>query len=327
MIAALICFSPVIYWNTTHSFASFGFQTTRRLESTLKFSLQDIFLNGIYLLTPPLFIALLIAPLSRWFREKRVSQSGLFSCAVVILPMSIFIFYSLRHVPKLNWIGPSLIGGIPLLSVWLTSVWSCESANPLTGIERLVKKTVVPTLVLWIAIIGVGLQYFSYGFPVVPYSQSMHRFIGWESMTQSVLEISKKVASETNAQPILLGMDKHTIAAELLYYGTKAVGETSILGRVGSRNIIGEEALMFRYWGDPESFIGKPMILVAKDEDDLSDAKLTGFFSKLDPILPIETVTNGHRTKKYLYRIGYGYVGPEAQRSTINETPPQVNRS
>ena len=49
---AAVIFAPVIYWNATHEWASFAFQTARRLAERPRFSLHRLLLSVLVLLTP-----------------------------------------------------------------------------------------------------------------------------------------------------------------------------------------------------------------------------------------------------------------------------------
>ena len=59
LIAALI-FSPVIIWNFQHGWASFGFQSTRRLSAHADFSLHELIGSILVLLTPTGILAALL---------------------------------------------------------------------------------------------------------------------------------------------------------------------------------------------------------------------------------------------------------------------------
>lgn len=331
---AAVLFLPVIYWNATHEWASFGFQSTRRLNSTTQFSLHALLVDMMCLVTPSILavIALLLFPAERAKYEKR---SYLFAVSYFALPISIFVMYSLRHVPKLNWTGPSFLSMLPLVSMWLGDAFGLKDDSK---IRKVIAHSFQPVFVIWMALAGLSLHYLGLGLPLVPYSQKMHRVLGWRSMTDAVLEVSNRVKAEVGEKPVLVGMDKHNIAAELLFYGTKSMGVDE-MNLVGSRNIVGDEALMFRFWADPAQFVGKTIVLIAKDRGDLIDERVGPYFEKIGPIVELPLTTRGWSTKTYLYRVGYQYKGVgESQRiSPENETPspepqftpapPQLNQS
>ena len=62
-------------------------------------------------------------------------------------------------------------------------------------------------------------------------------------MTEAMLDVSNRVQATVGEKPVLVGMDKHNIAAEVAFYGAKRLGLDS-MNLVGSRNVVGDEALM-----------------------------------------------------------------------------------
>ena len=68
------------------------------------------------------------------------------------------------------------------------------------------------------------------------------------------------------------------------------------------------------------------MILIAKEEGDLSDSRLTGYFDRVDPIVTLSLKTGWSTTKTYLYRVAYGYRGVENQKpiSPVTEEPKMI---
>ena len=52
LIIAGVIFSPVIVWNARHEWASFAFQTSRRLAERPRFALHKLIISVLVLLTP-----------------------------------------------------------------------------------------------------------------------------------------------------------------------------------------------------------------------------------------------------------------------------------
>ncbi|MEI8004463.1 MAG: glycosyltransferase family 39 protein, partial [Methanothrix sp.] len=116
VIVALAVFSPVIYWNATHEWASFAFQGSRRLNSETTFGLPLYLLHLLALATPTGIVA------AGWFywrsrREASVSPATLRFCAALFLfPVAVFLFFSLRHGTKIIWAGPAFLAALPLMA-------------------------------------------------------------------------------------------------------------------------------------------------------------------------------------------------------------------
>lgn len=329
-IVALFVFSPVLFWNATHSWASFAFQSSRRLQSTVHFSLHSFLLDVVCLITPTAFAitAVLISKNLKKVKELLQRKEELFCTVCFVIPFSVFALYSLRHVPKLNWSGPSFLALLPLIGRFGIFATNSEAPNSM----RFIYRSWVAVIVIWVSILGVALHYLGYGFPFIPYSGRMHRVIGWRSLADAALEVSSRLEVETGKKPILVGMDKHNIASELWFYAVKKRGVEA--PQVGSRNIIGEEALMFRYWSPPETFVGNTMILVAREAHDIADQRIRASFASIGPLEQFDLKTGWSHTKGYYYRIGYGYKGvssvPVEQGNVPelpNQAPPVVNQS
>ena len=64
-LLALAIFSPVIIWNAQHEWASFAFQTSRRLAETPQFALHKLIGSIIVLITPTGLLAVIAATLGR----------------------------------------------------------------------------------------------------------------------------------------------------------------------------------------------------------------------------------------------------------------------
>jgi hypothetical protein len=74
-----------------------------------------------------------------------------------------------------------------------------------------------------------------------------------------------------------------------------------------------DNALMFSYWDPPASLAGRPLILVAREREDLATGKLGAKFTALDEAIHPLALGNtrpggsGRHIDTYYYRIGYGF--------------------
>ena len=71
---ALLVFSPVLYWNYFHEWASFVFQGPRRFNSTVTFSLHEYLLDMICLVTPSVFFA--VVPAFLIYRKENTDRAS-----------------------------------------------------------------------------------------------------------------------------------------------------------------------------------------------------------------------------------------------------------
>ena len=121
-LLALVIFSPVIIWNARHEWASFVFQTSRRLAESPRFALHKLIISALILLTPTGLAAaagLLVGRLPRATAEdESVDQmrGWRFLQLTVLVPLAVFAVFSLRHEVKLDWTGAPWIGVVPALA-------------------------------------------------------------------------------------------------------------------------------------------------------------------------------------------------------------------
>jgi len=100
LLIAVCVFAPVLIWNAQHQWASFAFQTSRRLAEAPRFSAHKLVGGAMVLLTPVGLVAAGIALCGAMSgRAQRLLQ------AAVLVPIAVFAMFSLRHEVKLDWTG------------------------------------------------------------------------------------------------------------------------------------------------------------------------------------------------------------------------------
>jgi dolichol-phosphate mannosyltransferase len=295
-IAALI-FSPVIYWNLTNSMASFAFQSTRRAAAPSEFYLHRLVLDMMILVLP---MTLFAGVRALW--ANPLSRIRLLTFLFLVCPVGVFAFYSVSHETKLNWTGPALMLLIPCAAHWFMQ------AQQDLQLQKILYRSFMPMVATLLVVLSIAFQYLAFGLPFVPYGASLHRMLGWESLTRSILEQAESYKVTSGTQPVIVAMDKHFIAANVSFYEAK-VFSGQLPYQIGSRNIIGENALMWNFWSPAEAFQGADMLLVARNEGDLADARLSSFFASLEPIQSRQLTTRARATKGYFFRIAKQYKG------------------
>ena len=119
LLAAAI-FSPVIVWNFTHHWASFAFQSTGRLHESRRFALPSL-LGSVLLLLTPLGVALAGESLCvRRDDPPPMARRRLFAQVFTLLPLLVFVAFSLAHRVKLNWTGPLWLAVVPRIAARLS---------------------------------------------------------------------------------------------------------------------------------------------------------------------------------------------------------------
>ena len=162
LLLALLIFTPVIFWNAQHEWASFVFQTSRRLTEAPRFSLHKLLASALILITPTGAIAVIYALLSRPAGDPAsapVRAYRLLSLAIVF-PLAIFAVFSLRHEVKLDWTGAPWVAALPLLGQAMVA----RPPSLSRGALRL-RNAWAPTLTIMLIVYGTGLCYLATGLP------------------------------------------------------------------------------------------------------------------------------------------------------------------
>src|ERR1700688_3044263 len=103
-LLALAIFSPVILWNAQHDWASFAFQTSRRIAETSRFALHKLVASALVLITPTGVLAVAAAFMGAADADAGAATGGdgdaprrrLVIRIAVLLPLAVFAIFSLR---------------------------------------------------------------------------------------------------------------------------------------------------------------------------------------------------------------------------------------
>ena len=308
-LLALAIFSPVILWNAQHDWASFVFQTSRRLAEAPRFALHKLLASILVLLTPIGALAVVLA----FMRTTRVDGSAggaslgddaarrqLFMTVSVFLPLSVFTIFSLRHEVKLDWTGAPWTAALPIMAVGMVA----STANAV-GIRAWLRKAWVPTLVTLLLIYGAGLHYLVLGLPGLGYGKHTELVpVGWRDFSRRIAVIAEKTRAATGREPLIVGMDRYAIASELAFYSTRradTVMETS------SAHLFGGVGLMYERWTPAAQQEGRTLLLIAWDPNDLADTSIESRAERLGPIEEEILTHDGQVVRHYYHRLAYNY--------------------
>lgn len=301
-LLAAIVFTPVIYWNVTHEWASFAFQGARRLEEEREFYLHRILLDMLVILTP-----VGVAAVWRGFKKAPFpfapSRARLFFAVTTFVPVLVFVFFSLRHETRINWTGPAFLGALPVLG------YSLAEAAHLTRFIARGWRITLPVLAL---VYTLALTYVGLSLPGVPYTKKLHKFVEWEDLAAKLNAVAREVKAQTGETPVLVGMDKHYVASELAFYTKKlSLNDPNALPLgVEGRNLFGQPSLMYRFWSPPEEVVGKTLILISRTRTDLEFPEIAAQTAAMGPIEEVTKERRGHPVGKYYLRLVSGYRPP-----------------
>ncbi len=301
LIAAAL-FLPVIYWNATHGWVSFVFQTARRINEPSVFSLHTLLGECMVLLTPTVFAGALVILAARGrlahrlFRIMDAGRRRFLLLAVTLIPLAVVTVFSLTHEPKLNWTGPAWLAALPF-AAWVM-LPSQTSGGAFTEIVR---KLWRPTLVAMLLLFGAVFHYLALGFPGIAYPKSTWDIAGWKELQTQVSAIEASVRANTT-QPLIAGFDRYNISSELAFYGAPD-GPRHAAGQ----HLFGEPALMYEFWFPAAEQQGKTIVIVSRHRDWLDGEKVVPRFDSLSAITTLPVSLNGKEIGKYYARVGFGY--------------------
>ncbi len=111
-LLALLLFTPVIYWNAQHDWASFVFQSGRRVGHMHGLKPRyfiTLLATQSLMVTPYLFVAALAVPwqAARAWRSQRLDDASRLLLTSALVPLLLFTLVSLRSLVKINWPAPA----------------------------------------------------------------------------------------------------------------------------------------------------------------------------------------------------------------------------
>jgi dolichol-phosphate mannosyltransferase len=300
-LLALAIFSPVLIWNAQHEWASFAFQSSRRLAETPQFALHKLIGSIIVLITPTGLLAVIAALLARRsgeetpdaLRRRRLSNLAIF------IPLSVFALFSLRHEVKLDWTGAPWTAALPAMAFVMTN-------KELRGrFVAWIRAAWMPTIIVMLLIYGAGLHYLVLGIPGVGYDKHIEVIpVGWRDLSAHIIETANAYRDKTGTEPLIVGMDRYAIASELSFYG----GAHTATGlQTGNSHLFGGMGLMYSRWLPPKLQDGRDLLLVAFSPGELDDKFIHARVERLGPIEDDVLMRDGVLIRHYYHRMAFNY--------------------
>ena len=204
LLLAVLLFSPVLIWNAEHQWVSFLFQSTRRVTGGFDFDLPDLIGSVLFLLTP---VGLLTAIATITSRKSFLSESAntrsrlnyRFLLTLTLLPLSVFVFFSLFMGTKMNWTGPTWLGIIPFMAIFTLPNYRGPAGKLPSYATRGWPGTIIVVLILY----GAALHYSALGFPGVPYPINVPG-IGSEDLARQIEIIADTFEENTGEKPLIV---------------------------------------------------------------------------------------------------------------------------
>ena len=292
LLVAAAIFAPVVLWNADHQWASFAFQSGKRVGQMALWKPRYFFLllaTQVLVVTPWLF-GLSLTALWRSARDAIARGASdrtrllLFSAAV---PLLLFTAVSFRSFVKINWLVPAywsliILGMHHLLQL---GVSARHLALGLGSSAMFVIAAAVLTLTPNLPIIG-----------------DANSWSGWDDAARHVDRLSQ--AERAKGKASFVFSPNYKISSLLRFH---LPGQP----RTYAQDIYGASALQFDYFPLDDDLKGATGILVLSDQQNskLNLARVAPYFDSLERVDIVEAKSMGRVTRRVEIYRGTNYRG------------------
>ena len=305
VLLSVMIFSPVIIWNARHQWASFAFQSADRVAEARRFSTHELLLAILALLTPVGVI--LVWKTLRGPRDLPVEdvRRRLFARIFTLVPLSVFLLFSITHRVKLNWTGPLWLAAIPAIAAALVAL----ADSPPTVLRRAWNGTVLLLAITYVAF----LSYLGFGIPGIGYAKEIALLpVGWSEMGRDLEACRAAIPAPANGRVLLVGLDRNFIASEAAFYHSQP--RNAVLTTTGA-HLFGNRALMYEFWFPPREQEGSTLLLVSFDRGDLDRRRVRDRCAPLGEIEEHWIERGGRKVCPYFTRVAENYRADEPLRA------------
>ena len=312
ILIATVIFSPVVIWNFLNDWASFSFQGKERLQEPMHFSLPTLMASVLVLLTPVGVVAASRSlftrsrPEGNWVDDRRkwlADRRNAFMAIFTLVPLSVFIVFSLFHEVKLNWTGPLWLAMLPSLAARLVA----QERTPPGTSAKVRRRSWLATVAVTLLIYGATLHYLVLGLPGITPSITWSLSavpIGWREFGIEVGKIATDLKNATGKEPLRVGMDQYFLSSEVAFYDFSQDAVRNTAGR----SLFGIDSLMYDRWFSPAAANGRDIILVSRWSGGTIAAKsLSKRFVTLGPLEERIIHRGSLSVGRFFWRIGYSY--------------------
>ena len=216
----------------------------------------------------------------------------------LMVPLIFFGVISVRHPIRLTWIGPCLLAVVPWLAMLLHQ--SAESLKP-----RVLKMGLFSGACLILFYSGMFVTIVS-GRPEIASELFFNNFFDWRDFTAQVHAIVKEAEKTSSLLPIIIPLDAYNIASELNVYQEILFAQGAIQKRyqVEGQHYFGENSLMYQYWSKNDNLRERPVLLLARDQDNFKIPRFQGTVMLKSPILRFwaHSQGKGDEMRPYYYQ-------------------------
>jgi len=295
---SLLLFSPVLLWNHANDWASFAFQSTRRIDEQPQFTAHLIPLQTLVALLPLAGVAALylLGPAGR--RLSRTRADHRFMLSLTLAPLAVIAAFGIMTEVKLHWLVPVWLALLPLIAATVFAPTHARTNRFERGLARAWK----PALPLSLAACGMLMHYVSLGLPGVQWQPNRLGYMGWPELAAEVHRLEQEIEQTTGRRPLIAGMAKWGIPAALTFH--------DVDGRVDNitaRNLVGMSGSQWELWFDLDTDPSRPVLLVSHEPKLIDEEWLERALIGLGPLRTVEVMRDGMPIQVLHYRIGEGF--------------------
>jgi dolichol-phosphate mannosyltransferase len=264
-VCALVVFMPVIYWNWTHEWVSFRMQSTGRLQAAdgISWSCGQQATAEQWLFVIPLTLPLAVFAVWRLLRSPLPSDRFLL-CAFA--PMAAF-FFTLGWTP--SW---HLLWSLPAY-VTLTAAMAGAVATLPQRVPRFYRTRWRWVLGAYSWIMGALLLHVVCVLPKLP---PLRETYAWEEVAERSRVVQASLPQ--GSFYLAVGRRSYPAASQLAFHLAEPF-------EVYGPNLIGREALQYRFWTHAEQLAGRDAVVVVEHGDPTGTVReeLLMFFQTVEP--------------------------------------------
>lgn len=306
-LTALLCFLPVIIWNSQHHWVSILFQGTGRFHESVSIRERlGSWLMQLGALSPFGFVALALS-LRQALQERHRPPVRYLLCWTLPF-LGLMILVSLRRGIHLNWPLPGYIGGILLMSSAGVNLLRVAPKKAYIWTGLVLGGSFLLWSPLWIGSVC--------PVPVLNRGDDYH---GWRELASKLAVL--KTQMPRPKQTFIVGHGYQ--AASMIAFYDHSPHLTL------SNNTLGEEALGYDYFEDPRDFLGWDAILVVyqtpgsdgafRSRVMLDENKLRNVFGRIEGPDKLDVERGGSPLRRYLIYRCFGYRGSSTHNYPVPE--------
>lgn len=286
LVLATAVFAPVLLWNAQHQWASFAFQSSRRIGEmgTFKPRYFLVLVTTQFLMLTPYLFVISMGAFFRGAREMFAAKANDRTRLLLLsgaIPIVVFTLISLRSLVKVNWIAPAY---------WSLVILGVRHVLALDGGQRRLARGLASSAVILFAA-GIIISV-----PNLPITGGLNTWSGWKEAAARVEKVIASVRME-GSEPFVFSPSYRASSLIRFYLSGQP--------RTYAQDIYGDAALQFDYFPLDRDLKGATGILVLSDQDikDLNRERLNGYFDSIELVDVIEAAAFGKVTRRVeIYR-------------------------